>query len=375
MRMDLSWAEVQLRADPVHGTPCARSSHGVSVVKGGTRLVLVGGEHVARTPIPFFAQYWIGELEENGLQGEWRKVIPKGSEGKQGEHIVEGSLPSDRIAHAQAASEDRYVYVFGGRAGVAMSEKAMNDLWVLDTEKETWSCMTPLKGTAPTARSYHRMICLGPTLYVFGGCGASGRLHDLHAFDINSRAWTELPSSDLRGRGGPCLLPIAAGKKIAVVSGFAGEETADGQVYDIASGKWESVEQLTEKLDGMRPRSVCVSSTIPSVPISILFGGEVNPSEKGHEGAGGFENDLVLLDEASGHFITRRAAAVGAANNQEEEKSSSAQAWPHQRGWSDGAGCAGTEEGVGVLYVYGGLAGDDSHPVRLGDLWRLQVKA
>ena len=31
----------------------------------------------------------------------------------------------------------------------------------------------------------------------------------------------------------------------------------------------------------------------------LVFGGEVDPSSKGHEGAGGFANDEILIDEDS----------------------------------------------------------------------------
>ena len=40
-------------------------------------------------------------------------------------------------------------------------------------------------------------------LFLFGGCGANGRLNDLHEFDIGRGKWTQLPSSNaIRGRGG-----------------------------------------------------------------------------------------------------------------------------------------------------------------------------
>lgn len=202
------------------------------------------------------------------------------------------------------------------------------------------------------------MICVGSNLYVFGGCGAAGRLADLHRFDLNSTTWYALGVSKLRGRGGANLLPLAGGTQVGAVAGFAGEETVDGHVYDIASETWtEELLQLNE----MRPRSVCVSGSFPALGYSVIFGGEVDPSDRGHEGAGSFEKDLVLLDEANGSF------------HSSIPPDSTTGQWPTARGWSDGSATE-TENGEGLLYIFGGLAGDDENPERLDDLWVLKIE-
>jgi hypothetical protein len=49
---------------------------------------------------------------------------------------------------------------------------------VFDAESETWSKLMPMGGsTAPCPRSFHGMAAgaCGEKVYVFGGCGASGR--------------------------------------------------------------------------------------------------------------------------------------------------------------------------------------------------------
>ena len=200
------------------------------------------------------------------------------------------------------------------------------------------------------------MICVGDALYVFGGCGASGRLNDLHKFDLKEKTWHNLGTSLLRGRGGPNLLSLSSGGKLAVVAGFAGEETNDGHVYDLTTSSWH---ETVMSLDDLRPRSVCIAASFPSVGVSVVFGGEVDPSQRGHEGAGGFANDVVLLDEVTGSLIETVPPAEGSH-------------WPGPRGWSDGAS-ADDGTGKGHLYVFGGLAGDDKNPVRLDDLWRLDL--
>jgi Kelch motif len=343
----ISWTKLTPEADAKNGTPCSRSSHGLSLARDATRLILLGGEHVARTPLEASNRYWAADKTGDN-KWKWRLIAAEG--------------PPERIAHAQAVDQKSQVYMFGGRAGIAMEEAAMNDLWKLDCSgepgTEKWTQIEAAGGTPPEARSFHKMICIGSSLYVFGGCTAGhGRANDLHRLDLETYTWHDLGTSLLRGRGGPNLMPMASGTKVGVVAGFAGEETADGHLFDIASSKWHD-KVLQSELEGMRPRSVCVSGSFPSLGYSVIVGGEVDPSDRGHEGAGGFENDLVFLDETSGTFL----ATLQAKDDP----------WPQTRGWSDAA--AVDNGGSGQLYIFGGLSGDDENPERLDDLWVLTIQ-
>jgi hypothetical protein len=49
-----------------------------------------------------------------------------------------------------------------------------------------------------------------------------------------------------------------------------------------------------------RARSVCPHVTLPGAGVMVLSGGEVSISDKGHEGAGDFASDLVVLDASTG---------------------------------------------------------------------------
>ena len=94
------------------------------------------------------------------------------------------------------------VYIFGGRTGVDMSETAMNDMWKLQlsdgdgTPKAVWTEIKQV-GDIPEARSFHKMITIGTSLYLFGGVGKDGRLNDLWKFDTTNDKWTSLGSSIL----------------------------------------------------------------------------------------------------------------------------------------------------------------------------------
>ena len=89
----------------------------------------------------------------------------------------------------------------------------------------------------------------------------------------------------------------------------------------------------------------------------VVFGGEVDPSERGHEGAGGFCNDVMVLDTAKRQW--RPATLAGEA--------------PTARGWSSMATIAADDK-TGKLLVFGGLSGDDEAPRRLDDTQVLELK-
>jgi len=358
--ISITCTKVVPKADPLHGIPCSRSSHGLSMINNGTRLILYGGEHLARTPLNDDSQStWAADYNQQSLdcKWQWRLIL----------HNTTGTTPSTtpppRVGHAQAVFNDSIVFIFGGRAGVAMNEQPMNDLWMLDASgepgTERWSEIVT-EHESPSPRSFHKMICVGNKLFVFGGCGVTGRLADLAMFDVPTQTWTMLGTSSLlKGRGGANLLALNSGTALAVVAGFAGEEMADGHAFDVMKGTWADM-PLT--LQGLRPRSVCVSGSFPSVGVAVIFGGEVDPSDRGHEGAGGFENDVVILDESTGTFIATKTKS----DNENDEP------WPETRGWSD-ATTLDNNDGTGSLFLFGGLSGDDDSPRRLNDLWRIDI--
>ena len=347
------------------GQPCARSSHGLSLVNN--RLILYGGEHVARTPLDAAQATWGLDLT-NPSSPVWYP-IPGGSGN-------EDAAPSPRVAHAQDVV-DHCVYIFGGRNGIAMDERPLNDMWRLDCSgppgSETWAPV-PIANPdeTPEPRSFHRLQAIDSTLYIFGGCGANGRMADLHSFDTTTNAFHNWGTSPLlRGRGGPNLFPLAQGQKLAVVAGFAGEETADGHIFNVSTGQWDATLLTADDHfhGGLRPRSVCAAASFPSVGVSIIFGGEVNPSDRGHEGAGGFANDLVVLDASDASLLT---AVPAPGTVDDEDPATTTTPWPQVRGWS-AAASIDHQDGTGQLYVFGGLCGDDQNPVRLDDLWRLDI--
>lgn len=335
--------------------PGARSSHGLSVV--GEKLWLIGGEKRAREPAGMTAfSLDLGGWEAAGGQPlEWTARLPD-----------EGRAPVSRVAHAQAALGP-HIYVFAGRQGVD-EEVALGDFWRFDTATGAWEEVAG-SGDVPEARSYHAACAAGGKLYVFGGCGAGGRLADLHEFDPATGAWTRLPDPPgLAGRGGPTLEAVDGGAALLLFSGFPGKESKDCLLYRIADRAWEVLYDPAEGAapkagappgsaaawGALEPRSVCASFAVGGGHGVVVVGGEVAPSSLGHAGAGGFTDEVLLLDSAGDLRHVEVAGADGL---------------PAPRGW--GAACA--ISGAAGL-VFGGLTGTDEDPTRLGDCWVLQLE-
>ena len=72
-----------------------------------------------------------------------------------------------------------------------MEESPLNDMHYFDVTKETWTEVISEGDNCPSPRSFHQMISVGSSLFIFGGCGESGRLSDLYEFSTTNSRWTK----------------------------------------------------------------------------------------------------------------------------------------------------------------------------------------
>ena len=70
-----------------------------------------------------------------------------------------------------------------------MDESPLNDLHYFDVEENTWNEVMKPDDSFPSPRSFHQMVAVGKSLFIFGGCGKSGRLSDLHEFNTDTLKW------------------------------------------------------------------------------------------------------------------------------------------------------------------------------------------
>eukprot|EP00908_Phaeocystis_cordata_P018490 Transcript_29943.p1 GENE.Transcript_29943~~Transcript_29943.p1 ORF type:complete len:356 (-),score=139.68 Transcript_29943:320-1339(-) len=326
-RITAHWTRLALA-----NAPSARSSHRLSAIDG--RAYLFGGEEQARHSIDSTVHC----LDVDA--GSWTKIEVSAS-------------PPPRVAHAQAAINGKLI-VFGGRSGVEMGEAELDDVWEFDPALCAWQPLDAAGGgSAPSPRSFHAATAVEDSFYVFGGCGAAGRMADLHRFDTRTRTWEVLPPPpEVAGRGGATLEASPKGDALWLAAGFAGHETNDLLRFCLRERTWER-----KPSEWLRPRSVCAAMALDDA--LMLFGGEVSPSDRGHEGAGGFASDLIALDPIDG---TQQELTVAVAGGAAEAAS------PPARGWAAAAALSPRE-----ALLVGGLTGTDAAPERLDDAWRLRL--
>jgi len=306
--------------------PSGRSSHSV-VALGGSRVAVFGGESGPRQPIDDTVH--LLEL----ASGEWSSAA------------AASPAPAARVGHAAASVSNRF-YIFGGRTGVDQQQTSLGDLWVFDAHTLSWRSIETGEG-GPAARSYHVMASHGSCVYLFGGCGAMGRLNDLYVFDTEQEKWEQLHpaagSQQPSPRGGPAL--FATADKVYVFGGFDGKEINDFWAYDLATHRWETMAD-----QGNRPtaRSVTAFGVLDHHRL-FIFGGEVDPSEQGHAGAGVFVNETFVFDTSTLTWTKHTPQTNGEAASQ-----------PSARGW-----LAGTGLGDGRFVLFGGFDGKN----RVADLF------
>lgn len=303
----------------------ARSSHAIAIV--GHKVYAFGGEFAPRVPID-------NKLHVFDLETLTWSVAD-----------ASGNIPPPRVGVTMAAVGDT-IYVFGGRDA---EHNELNELYSFDIKSNNWALISS-GDVGPPHRSYHSTSADDRHVYVFGGCGVAGRLNDLWAFDVVDNKWVEFPSpgETCKGRGGPGLA-VAQGK-IWVVYGFAGQEMDDVHCFDQASKTWTQVETT-----GQKPTARSVFSNVSDGKHMIVYGGEIDPSDQGHMGAGQFSGEVYVLDTET--LVWARL----------EDKVESG-GHPGPRGWCAFAGAR--RNGREGLLVYGGNSPSND---RLDDIFFLAL--
>ena len=280
------------------------------------------------------------------------------SDGAEAMKVSSEVKPSARVGAACTALNGQ-MFVFSGRGGIAMAPiEERGKLWVFDVKEGRWSNFVPSvsEDPYPAGRSYHAMTSNGvDTIYIHAGCPEKGRLNDLWAFHIPTKAWKELAAAPGSPRGGSSM--VFSSGKLYRMNGFDGTVELGGaiDIYDIVSNKWATFEFPADGKDGPGARSVSalLSVSIKGNPHLITLFGESDPSSLGHQGAGKMLSDLWAFDMQTHKWTKVEPRVSGGADE------------PAARGWF----AADTLDGKSGIVVAGGLAEDNS---RLGDVWTLE---
>lgn len=395
--------------------PLPRSSHSLSIIKG--KAYIFGGEEQPRQPV---------NNDMHVLTLPCSTVNEVDYKAFRATGVTADDVPAPRVGHTAAVIDDR-IYVFGGRGGKSMT--ALDEdgaVWEFDTKLNQWYRLVPVEGSPrPEVRSYHSSTSTihplptpkdptdassgnaGPeahgTVFIHGGCTASGRLNDLWGFDIAARTWSPFPDAPGEGRGGASL--TFTQNRVYRFGGFNGKVELGGQIDYLdtststfddkggrgemavasATGKWETI---TADQGSPMPGNRSVAGLLPVTTgqgrnYLVLLLGERNPSSSGHEGAGQMWDDVWSfqlrpegMTAASFKDATRELVGAKTAENTwapvdipESSMTDGKKATPGPLGWF--ASSPGHDMDPGSIVLWGGLRADNS---RSGEGWILTVE-
>ncbi len=241
----------------------------------GHQMVIYAGQGAG-----FFNDTWA--LNLNTL--EWRDVSP-----------APASRPKAR--YGSGSIYDPVTRSLVQFAGFTEESRRFQDTQSFSIEANTWQDLTP-GGAKPEIRclltaafdpANRRMI-------IYGG-QRSGALDDLWAFDLASRAWTNLtPAQRPRGRWFASSF-VDRGGRFILFGGF----TSNGNVNEIWAFDFQTNSWAQSQIDNPpSPRNGMMSAYIESEDRFILFGGTGNS---------GLLNDVWELSRKTAPVVTTVSAA------------------------------------------------------------------
>lgn len=414
-----------------------RSSHSLSIIK--SKAYIFGGEQQPREPVDNHVHVFTLQSANND-EVDYQVIQARAATNEE-------PVPCPRVGHTATVVDDR-IYVFGGRGGKAMKPLEENGrVWVFDSKMNQWSYLDPAKGSPyPAARSYHASTStehpastfhektvqdpapfnaahdqiptdqtVSPmgtidsgfddhgTIFIHGGCPASGRVSDVWAFNIGARTWSQYPDAPGPARGGPSL--TFSRKRLYRFGGFDGEKELGGSIQVLRltnltfndkggqgelgvaplNGQWESIEAPVgtpmpgdRSVAGLQP-----VTTGQGRQYLLLFLGERDPSSSGHDAAGKFWDDVwsfqippegmtaaSFKDATRQLFGAKTGEGTWARVDVPESSMSGKVEHPGKRGWFASAPAQDLDPGSFLLW--GGVLGDNS---RAGDGWILTVES
>jgi len=284
-KLSQSWGEFQWsKVETTGDAPCPRFRHTASVV--GDAIYIIGGFSGPKTR---HNDVWKLDI----ATGAWSNVVADtGAEGKSNK-----SVPAPRGSHT-ADVVGTSIYVFGGYGGYDFCLKELGDMFIFDTEQNSWKAVTA-KG-APSARSGHASCVHKARICVYGGLSSTGPCDGVHWFDTEAETWKQ---TTIPGEGQPrwnhSLVPVKGlfnHKIVALMGSVPGQDeensrgifTSRVSLLDVGpNGMWATGEDTsTEKVATRANSQVAFDSRKNR---AVLFGGF----------NGNWLSDVLVLDIAS----------------------------------------------------------------------------
>ncbi|KAL8837178.1 MAG: hypothetical protein Q9170_002640 [Blastenia crenularia] len=400
----------------VTSTPLPRSSHCLSVIKG--QAYIFGGEEQPGRLVG--SDVHVLTLPSSTVHDvDYRRIPSQGP-------TENSDVPAPRAGHTAAIVGDR-IYVFGGRGGNSMEALEEDGaVWEYETKLGQWSRLIPVKGSPrPESRHDHSSAStdhplsspydyteaahgdMDPeahgTVFIHGGCTASGRLKDVWGFDVAARTWSPFPDAPGEARGGASLAftqdrlyrfggsdgKVELGGHIdylAMITTTFHDQGGRGEMAVVsATGQWETI-AFNQGSPTPGNRSVAGLQPVTTGQgrnYLVLFLGEKGQSSSKVEGAGQFWDDVWSfqlrpdgMTAASFKDATRELVGAKTAENSwapvdiaETTMTSGIQEAPGQLGRF--ASAPGHDLDPGTIVLWGGVKRDGSTS---GEGWILTVE-
>ncbi|OAQ24224.1 galactose oxidase [Linnemannia elongata AG-77] len=167
------------------------------------------------------------------------------------------------------------LYIFGGRVQGSGRIYA-NDLWKYDPTRNSWEELIAADPShMPCKRHNHSCVVEMDAIYVFGGqTDSNAYLGDFWRFDLNTRQWTELATSQPRHSHSA----LKHGRSMMIFGGRTGLEPAvysnEILVYDFDSNAWRSLYSMDDQNPAaVAPHPRSYTSIVQCGEYLVVFGG------------------------------------------------------------------------------------------------------
>lgn len=236
------WSRLETRGTP----PAPRLGHDAIYDAQGRQMIVWAGQ----TDEVFYNDTWALDLQSL----TWRELSP-------------AARPQARYGSASIFDPlERRLVTFAGFTDLS---RRFQDTQAFDLDTNTWEDLTPA-GEKPEVRCLLTAAydAAGRRMIVYGG-QRNGPLGDLWAFDLGSRAWTELtPAARPDGRFFAASFLDRQGRFHVVGGRTETGDVSETWVFDLATGRWSRLE-----IPGPPARNGMLAAYAEDEDRFIMFGG------------------------------------------------------------------------------------------------------
>ncbi|XP_074579781.1 tRNA wybutosine-synthesizing protein 2/3/4 [Curcuma longa] len=151
--------------------------------------------------------------------------------------IEVANSPSPRMGHT-ALLVGSCIFVIGGRAGPL---EILNDVWILETTKNTWSLLQ-CSGHFFNPRHRHTATVIDSKIYIFGGLCNEVIYSSMNILDTQTLTWSEISKLGVWPCARHSHSMVAIDTQLFMFGGYDGQKAlGDLYSFDIKTLQWKTV--------------------------------------------------------------------------------------------------------------------------------------